>query len=44
MVRLMKDGKRFSKFFSDLDDAIAWENAKRVELFGEFAGTLGPAA
>lgn len=44
MVRVMKDGERFSKYFLDLDEAIAWENAKRIELFGEFAGTLNTAA
>ncbi|KZE19159.1 hypothetical protein AVW13_11930 [Brevibacterium casei] len=44
MVRIMKDGERFSKFFLDLDEAIVWENAKRVELFGEFAGNIRPAA
>ena len=38
IVRVQKDHKRISRFFSSLDDAIAWEKETREELFGEFAG------
>lgn len=44
IARVQKDKKRISKYFANLDDAIAWENAKRVEMFGDFAGSLNPAA
>ena len=36
-VLIMKDGKKYTKTFKLLDEAIKWRNIKLTELHGEFA-------